>query len=90
MKVQVDIDGKTETLDVSLDSLTLRESVDVQLQVGNDEWDSFVETQVARPSVILAIMVAKLRKLYPDVDLDNADADFLTENIEEVDPTETG
>jgi hypothetical protein len=90
MKVQIEVDGKTETVDVSVDSLTLRQSVEVQLAVGNEEWDSFIRTQVARPVVILAIVMAKLRRLYPDLDLDDADAEFLTEDIEELDPTETG
>jgi hypothetical protein len=90
MKVRVDIDGNAETVDMSLDSLTLRESVDVQTEIGNEEWDHFVESKTARPSVILAIVLAKLRKLYPDLDLDHVDADFLSENIEELDPTETG
>lgn len=88
MKFQVEIDGKTETIDVAFDSLTLRESVDVQRAVGNEEWDEFVATLNARPSLMLAVLEAKLRRRYPNVDFDQVDADFIGPG--EVDPTETG
>lgn len=96
MKVQVEIDGKTEVVDIAFDSLTLRESVEVQKEIGNAEWDEFVNNAVARPLTILAVITAKLRSRYPDVDIEKVDVDFLPdtnppdEDETGLDPTETG
>jgi hypothetical protein len=94
MKVKVEIDGNTEEVDISFDNLTLRESVAVQKEIGNAEWDEFVNEQVARPTTILAVIAAKVRSRYPDVDIDQVDVDFITEEASDaetgLDPTETG
>lgn len=90
MKVRVEIDGKAEELEIAFDTLTLRESVLVQREIGNAEWDDFVTHQIARPVTMLAVVAAKVKTRYPNVDVDLIDVDFITGIDDGLDPTETG
>lgn len=96
MQVKVQIGDSTETVDVSLDALTLRESVEVQKAIGNAEWDELVGDTEApvRPATLLAIIIAKLRHRFPDIDVNSVEADYFgpapTVDEDEGDPTETG
>lgn len=88
MKVEVQVEGKQQTVDVAVDRLTLSESVTVQKLVGNEEWDQLASGNV-RPVALQAIVFAKIRKQFPGVGIDDFDFDF-SEELDEVDPTETG
>lgn len=92
MKLQVAVNGETETVDVSILGLTLAQQVRVQRLIGNDEWDELMgddEEKRIRPSALQAIIYAQLKDRHPDIDPDDVEVDWSVEP-EELDPTETG
>jgi hypothetical protein len=95
MNVTVKIDGKTETVDATLDDLELDEWVSLQRRVGNDEYDDLLRGSV-RPVSLQAILWIKLRRRHPDLTPDAISVNFLeafadsVADDETVDPTETG
>jgi hypothetical protein len=74
MQVTVDVDGKEQTVDVSLDSLTLQESCDVEDALGADGFKRYQDGNIT-PKVIRALLWAKLRRSH-DVSLEDFDIDF--------------
>lgn len=88
MKVQLEIAGKSEELDVEFDRLTLSESVKLQRIVGNDAWDQFAAGRI-RPDVLQALLYVKLVKTHPDLTLEDVDGDWSAVSEEdEENPTE--
>lgn len=83
MKVTVNIDGVEETVDIDVGSLTLREAVRVQQQVGDDKWDQLADGNI-RPDAIQAVLWAKLATRYPTLKIDDVDVDL---SAIDVDPT---
>lgn len=72
--ITVDVNGTTHTVDVTLSSLTLRQGVAVEEAVGADAWDAFVSGSASmRPSLMRALLWAKLRDLIPDLTIDDFD-----------------
>lgn len=68
-------------LDLSLDSLTMRESVRVEEVLGPDRFRDLVtkglqSSVAASPSVIQAVVFAKLATIRPDVTRDGFDLDL--------------
>lgn len=80
MKIQVTVDGSTEEVDVDVDGLTLQESCDVYDALGADEFDRYSQGRVS-PPVIRAIVWAKLRRRFPNLDLRDFDLD-MTSSVE--------
>ena len=72
MKVQVDYEGTLRTVDVSVDRITLRESVEIQRIIGGDEWDAFAAGKM-RPVALQAVLYVKMRKEIPDLSIDDFD-----------------
>jgi hypothetical protein len=87
MKVQIEIGGKVEDVDLDIGTLTLREAVTVQKAIGDTKWDQLgVEGSMVRPDVVQALVFAKLHHRYPDLTIE--DFDFEMGDIEtETDPT---
>lgn len=77
--IQVQVDGHDNplVLELSLDSLTLRESVRLQKQIGNARFDRMVETGniELRPDFIQALVYSKLKTQLPDIEIDSFDLD---------------
>ena len=84
MKVAVEVDGITRTVDVSVDRITLRESVEIQKMIGGDEWDAFVAGKL-RPVALQAVLYCKLKAEVPGVSVD--DFDFALSNLGPSDDT---
>lgn len=76
MQVTVTIDGNEETVDVSLDALTLQESCDLEDVLGFEAFARYQDTARPTPKVIRAILWAKLRRQFPNIDVDDFDLDF--------------
>lgn len=87
MQVTVNIDDNEETVDVALDSLTLQESCDLEDVLGEEAFARYQETGRPTPKVIRGILWAKLRRRFPDIDLDDFDLDFVAASeVTEDDP----
>lgn len=76
MRLEVDIDGTVQTVDVDMDTITLREAVTVEKLVGAEAWDEYLQGK-RRPSVIYALLQSKLARHYPDIEPDSFDIDFI-------------
>lgn len=79
MGLKINVEGHGEyDLDLDLDSLTLRESVRLEEQLGPDLTDQMMKTGdlPQRPSVIQALIFVKLKSELPDIDVDDFDFDL--------------
>lgn len=80
VKVLVELEGgASEELDLDLDftALTMRESVLVESVLGGEVFDSLMAGNVPmRPTIIQAMIYAKLHTRRPDVTLDGFDVDL--------------
>ncbi len=80
--VQVQVTGPdgSETVDVDIDygSFTMREALALEEALGGETFDLLAAGKLgsARPSVVQAILFAKLRTVYPDATLDGFDFDL--------------
>lgn len=82
---QIEIIG----LDMDLEKLSMRESVTLERTLGSEAFDALMNGQAAlRPSLIQAIVFAKLKTRRPTVTVDDFDFDLqaLWEAFEGVDP----
>jgi len=72
-------DGTAEifALDLDLESLTMRESVVLETTLGGERFDLLMLGKAEmRPSVIQALLYAKLKTDRPDLELDSFDVDL--------------
>jgi hypothetical protein len=76
-------DGTSEdvTVDLTLDSLTMRESVRLEAIIGQDVFsrlatDGLDLAEVSSPKIIQGLIFVKLKTRFPDVDLDAFDVDL--------------
>lgn len=77
MNIKLEVNGEPVEVDISFDSLTLRESVLVEQALGGDVFDDITQGKgLARPSVIRALLYAKLKGRFPDLSLDGFDLDL--------------
>jgi hypothetical protein len=77
-------DGTTEvlSLDLDLEALTMRESVVLETTLGGDRFDKLMGGKAEmRPSVIQAMLYAKLKTVRPGLEVGDFDVD-LTELYE--------
>ena len=75
MKVRVEVDGKTEEVDIDVESLMLQEAVEVQGIIGDAHWDDLADG-VMRPDALQAVLYVKLHRDHPDVKIDDFDFTF--------------
>lgn len=76
MKLELTVDGKTETVDVEVGSLTLQEACDVEDVLGSDGFAAYQAGQVS-PKVLRAVLWAKLRRTHPQVSIDDFDMNMV-------------
>lgn len=98
MKLNIRIDredGSSEDfpIDLDLSTLTMRESVRIEELLGREAFDALMgggmtPTQLGRPSVLRAVIYAKVKTHRPDVTPDTIDLDLdqLAAAIEEEEP----
>ena len=84
MKIQVDRDGNTVLLELDLGCITLQEASVMEWVLGGTAWDEFSNSGRLRPSVLRALIYAKLKGQYPDATIDDFDMD-LNQLMEAVD-----
>jgi hypothetical protein len=89
MRVRVDTPGGAEEveLDLSLEKLTMRESVRLEETLGGEMFDRIMAGKVeaaemARPSFIRAMIYTKLKTIRPELELDGFDLDLEDLNAE--------
>lgn len=84
MKVLLETDQGTSEVDVDfeLESLTLREQVRLERELGEETFDLLMSGKAPmRPSIIQAFVFVKLKTLYPSLEIDSFDLD-LTQLVE--------
>lgn len=84
MNIEITIDGETTPVEVDpdLDKFTLRELVRLEAALGGDVMDKLMGVRgrgvplTPRPSVLQAIIWAKVATMFPQVGLDDFDLDI--------------
>jgi hypothetical protein len=74
--------SETVTIDLSLDTLTMRESVRLETVLGEDTFSRIVSegldgaANLTSPKIIQGLIYVKLKTLHPEVELDEFDLDL--------------
>lgn len=82
VQIRIDQNGHAPEvldLDLSLDTMTMRESVRLEEALGSERFDALVRTGFGgelSPRVIQAVVYAKLKTVRPDVELDSFDLEL--------------
>lgn len=70
--MQIEINGQVQEVDLSLDNLSLKESVALERLLGDEGWDRLARGEL-RPSTIQALVYVKLQRQFPELGLDDFD-----------------
>lgn len=75
--IQVQIGEEIIDLDIDLTAITMREAISLEESLGGEEFDKLMKGEASmRPSLIRAVIFAKLHTLRPDIPLDGFDLDL--------------
>lgn len=84
MKVEITVDGSTEEVDVSFSRMRLSELCDIEDQLGAEAFARYQNGHMT-PKAMRAGLWAKLRRRFPDLELEDVDMDMFTADDEAVD-----
>ncbi len=75
--IQIQLGDEIIDLDIDLSSVTMKEAVSLEESLGGYEFDRLMKGEASmRPSLIRAVIYAKLHTIRPDIALDGFDVDL--------------
>jgi hypothetical protein len=86
--IQVQVGEEVIDLDIDLSKITMKEAISLEESLDGETFDLLMKGEAPmRPSLIRAVIFAKLHTLYPEVPLDGFDIDLtvLYESLTEED-----